>query len=557
VQRYEGMRTLEAEPGRVWTAWRSEGRFTKNPDVVALPDGRLLAVYADTNQHWADGDIRLTLIQSVDKGATWTLAGILAESDRSKREPHWVTPRLSSLSDGRLVVLCDLDDYEHCNEQQDPGIFIWWSSDLGKTWSAPENTGIHGIEPDRVIELADGRLSIGSHMTCVDTQKNAEFIWRSPDNGKTWGPPVAVAKDAVHLYCEGAFVPLSDGTLVCVMRDNLHNNYPSQVSYSFDNGDTWTQPVEAPFAGDRPFAGQLPDGRLLVTFRNQAGNKGTYAYLGHLQHELGYRVSALHAGPAEIAISGEDGLRVAHASPATTQYNLLPPESYRSEVVFEAVVRVEGSPSGLGALESLPASMDEPFPGSAYIQLAHMSVRLSIAADGLYLGDPEHPQRLVDRYWGADMTRWHTVRVQHRGGLVRVYLDGKDVLRFRHLLPGPFVTTCFGSPRNGTGTSFWRSAKYLVKNQSEPEHCWIWESRSGRFPDQYEIDHLLEVHANPHPRADNGYSTWLRFDDGEILFLDYTNRGDPYGQSHVVACRLREDDFRTAGRRASVPARDK
>ena len=64
-------------------------------------------------------------------------------------------------------------------------------------------------------------------------------------------------------------------------------------------------------------------------------------------------------------------------------------------------------------------------------------------------------------------------------------------------------------------------------------------------------------HANPHPRADNGYSTWLRFADGEILFLDYTNRGDPYGQSHVVGCRLREDDFRTAGRRASVPARDK
>ena len=104
-----------------------------------------------------------------------------------------MTPRLSYLSDGRLVVLCDLDDYEHCNEQQDPGIFIWWSSDLGKTWSEPENTGIHGIEPDRVIELADGRLSIGAHMTCVDTQKNAEFIWRSPDNGKTWGSPVAVA----------------------------------------------------------------------------------------------------------------------------------------------------------------------------------------------------------------------------------------------------------------------------------------------------------------------------------------------------------------------------
>ena len=39
MKRYEGMRTLEAEPGRVWTAWRSAGRFTKNPDVVACRTG--------------------------------------------------------------------------------------------------------------------------------------------------------------------------------------------------------------------------------------------------------------------------------------------------------------------------------------------------------------------------------------------------------------------------------------------------------------------------------------------------------------------------------------
>jgi hypothetical protein len=384
--------------------------------------------------------------------------------------------------------------------------------------------------------LPDGRLSIGSHMTCADTQKNAELIWRSPDDGKTWGPPVTVAKDAVHLYCEGAYVPLAGGTLVCVMRDNLHNNYPSQVSFSFDNGDSWTLPVEAPFAGDRPFAGQLADGRLLVTFRNQGGNRGTYAWLGHLQHELGYRVSALHLGPEEIALSPEHGLRLTHRRPATTQYNLLPPESYRSEVLFEAHLRVDGS---TGA----------PDERCAFVQVAHLNAKLSIAPNGLYLGEPEHMHQLIDRHWPADMTEWHTVRVHHRGGLVRVYLDGHDVLRYRLLLPGPFVPTCFGSPRNGTGTSYWRWAKYHTRNQSEPEHFWMWEARSGAYPDQYEQDRLLELHANTHERADNGYSTWHRFGDGEILVLDYTNQGDPHGQSHVVACRLRVEDFETMGRR--------
>ena len=51
---YQPMRSLESAPGRIFTAWRSPGRFTKNPDLVALPSGTLLAVYADTDKHWLE-----------------------------------------------------------------------------------------------------------------------------------------------------------------------------------------------------------------------------------------------------------------------------------------------------------------------------------------------------------------------------------------------------------------------------------------------------------------------------------------------------------------------
>jgi hypothetical protein len=562
---YRAVRSLESQPDRIWTAWRSPGRFTKNPDMVALPSGRLLAVYADIDKHWAEGLIKLTLIESMDRGRTWSLAGVITEADRSKREPHWVTPRISLLTDGRLVVICDRDDFEHCHEYQAPGTYLWWSEDEGRTWSEAVNTGIPGIEPDRVVELPGGRLAVGAHMAFADTQKLGQFVCLSDDGGHTWGQPVIIAKDQVHNYCEGAIVPLQDGSVVCVMRDNTHNNYPCQVSFSFDNGQRWTEPVEAPFSGDRVFIGQLPDGRLLATYRNQGGNRGTYAWLGDIQRESGYRCTAFHLGPEEIALDAVDGLHIAHRSPATTAYNLLPPESFRSEVLFEATLRVRPGTGDQSPVvgEPIPSGANDRSSGldnCAYVQIARVGVRLHARPDGLWIGDASHSRQAIDRHWPADLSEWHTIRVHHKGGLVRYYLDGQEVMR-NHLLyealplsPGGHQDalgprTYFGTAPNTVGEAWWRSVKYHVRNPSEPEFFWAWAAASGEFPDQYELDRYLELHANTHERADNGYSTWLRFDDGEILVLDYTNDGDPYGQSHIVACSLFPEDFETMGRR--------
>lgn len=144
---------------RVFDVCRSPNRFTKNPDVVRVADGRLLLVYSDTDQHWSIENQILTILESQDDGASWKKLTEIDEADLRRGDERLVTPRLSALSDGRLAVIVDHDDDTHFHEDQSPGNWIYWSSDGGNTWSGPQDCGVLGFEPDRIMELPDGRLA--------------------------------------------------------------------------------------------------------------------------------------------------------------------------------------------------------------------------------------------------------------------------------------------------------------------------------------------------------------------------------------------------------------
>ena len=53
------------------TVYRDDRYFTKNPDVVLLPGGKLLCVFNETDYHWPREFSRITLLESRDYGATW------------------------------------------------------------------------------------------------------------------------------------------------------------------------------------------------------------------------------------------------------------------------------------------------------------------------------------------------------------------------------------------------------------------------------------------------------------------------------------------------------
>ncbi len=531
-------RTLD-HPDRQAVIWSPQGQFTKNPDLVLMPDGRLLLVFNACDAHWPMEFSRITLLESRDRGRTWGRPRIIHEALPSRGDERWVTPRLSRLRDGRLVVICDQNDYRHKHEYQSSGIYTWWSQDEGETWDGPHPTGIPGIEPDRVVELDDGTLIVGAHYHRATTLKNTEAVYFSRDGGRTWGEQSIVASDAVHNYCEGAYLQLPSGRLVCIMRENNHNNYPSYLAFSDDRGRTWGRPIEAPFSGDRPFAGVLADGRVLVTYRNQSGRPGLYGWAGDIETDTGFKVGRGGAGPTHRVVRlhtpGElwpmngggvtltpAGLTLTNAPDTVSRYLLLPPESFTSRVLFEARLSIDAPPGW-------PA---------ATVQIARVGVRVTLARDLVTLEVGGRVHTVPVNWTGA-----HTLTLSHREGLVEVAMDGTLLhpsLVFRETL---WERSYFGNDPGQRGQTTWGWVRYSVQNPTERDHTWEWSAASGELPDQYTVDRWVEIDLNTNPNPDHGYSTWTQFPDGQIFIADYSNEDAPPGKSQLKGYWVWPSDF--------------
>ncbi len=515
--------------------WRSPGRFTKNPDIVALPSGRLLLIYSDVDAHWSLQDQVLTLLASDDGGATWFKHREIDRADLRGGDERLVTPRLSLLDDGRLVVIVDHDDEGHFHEDQLPGNWLYWSGDDGETWTAAQkNNGIGGFEPDRVIDLPDGTLGAASHLMRGDSQEFAQVLWTSADGGETWVERATIAHDGYHRFCEGAIVLLGGGRLACVMRENHSGGIPGFVAFSSDCGHSWSEPRLLPFALHRPYAKQLADGRVLVTGRHVNGGLGTYAWVGDLEREAGaYAIG----GPRRkyAATIDKGALVIANRHEHECRYTLLPPESPFSDVDLEAELRVEASAG------------DAPV---AFLSISRLGILLKIAPAGLQLARGRHTV-----HHPADMTRFRRVGMHHRRGWLRVMLDGETVLHgcvFREESPAsdfhggdPLKRTQFGQ-FSETGRSWWRRLAYRLGNPKLEDFAWEWRASSGLYPDQYQRERMIQLHPNhpaQQPWPDHGYSSWIQRDDGSVFLVDYTNAGDAPDTAHLVGLNIALDDI--------------
>ena len=277
---------------------RDDSIYEAWPDVTLTGSGRLVCMFSECTHHGNRDYTRIVLCTSDDRGRTWSpkrpLCEPLHRADPEK-DPWWNCPRVSTLSDGRLVAV--VDRVRAHGKIREEGInLLWFSSDEGETWDGPYETPITGIVPDQLIELKHGphagRWIINAHHTKpqpgTDAQRFYVWAWFSDDQGGSWSGPHLITDAPDLMLTEGSIVELPGDELVCFMRENSQRGLDAFKCISRDGGETWEGPYAIPIpACHRPVAGMLQDGTVLITHRYmQSGDRwlgwGTQNFFGAL-----------------------------------------------------------------------------------------------------------------------------------------------------------------------------------------------------------------------------------------------------------------------------------
>lgn len=280
-------------PDRHSDIHRHAAHYASFPDVIRLPDGRLLCAYRVSAAHVADqGYSRLLLSESADQGRTWSAPRALAGAGHC--------PRMALLPDDSLMLLDD-----QANQ-------VFHSFDAGKSFTVSANEGDTRFSlPDRPLALAKGGLGTVGHThrgraaqpRCGQAPIEQLFL-RSDNGGRSWHARSVMHYDPALALCEASVTRLIDGRLLALCRENSGVGEPMYALFSADDGETWSEPQPTHLPGHRPTLGRTHDGRLLVTYRDVGPNPGTSAFLGDLDTLLaGFAPQARWLAPNAVALA--------------------------------------------------------------------------------------------------------------------------------------------------------------------------------------------------------------------------------------------------------------
>lgn len=533
-----------------------KGWYHSVAGIENTPDG-LVATYRLSDSHTAVYT-HIMVAYSKDGGKTWSGHRSISHRNVWQHQSVWVAPQLSSLSDGRLVIICDLgkrssgQDWPQLSRwQQRPerGMdnYLFWSADYGRTWSDPVHIDEVGGEPGYVTELSNGDLLY----TRTEANRFAEMYdppppWNdiyyrntsvgSTDGGKTWSVYGWVTDAPYFSDAEVGTVELEPGHVLAMTRIGFGGGkfgQPSRIVHSYDGGRTWGKPLLSPVYGQRTVVRKLQSGRLLVTFRNRWGTPASCAFVWDAEEDIGFEPSSFIWERDRCTCS--DGVmhtRTASGRESEVEFSLYPAVTQDATATLEIELRRSPGPGAIVLSAGFGVKIDAD--------------RMTFARNALRrheTGNLEDAIPLTGRGIPSaeiDSSKWHTYRLERSTKACRVLVDGEvklvtDDPSFRQRI------VRFGS--GGKLEADWRRATAHICNPSDYTIDWEWDAKIG-YPDQFQRDRMIVLDYT----SDSGYSDWTQLEDGTIVIADYVttsfrgvNAGGP--QPVLKAYLVREEDL--------------
>mgnify|MGYP003600049417 FL=1 len=279
----------------------AKDRYEGHPTTLLADDGRTMFCVWTTGHGGPCGQ----MARSDDGGLTWTRLDATLPEVYGRTHQNCPVLQKAKGPDGKMRYFI-----YSAKAREGRGLGILMSEDLGKSWrEMPFQAHLSaGMPPTGFMVLKDGTCALfgqifKSRAKAKDRPTDDQAVWMSvsQDGGITWGPSRIVAEADRRNLCEPCCLRSPDGnTLVLIMRENRHRGR-SMMCFSRDEGQTWTTPVDTPWAltGDRHEGVLLPDGRYVIAFRDRALGSETY---GQFMAWVGTWEDIVHARPGQYRI---------------------------------------------------------------------------------------------------------------------------------------------------------------------------------------------------------------------------------------------------------------
>lgn len=263
-----------------------EGKgYLGHPDSVLLKDGSVLTFYPEGH---GKGKTLSKISHDGGKSYPDTIQNPPASWANSLETPTVYRLEFTEHDwDDKLILICGNPKWP--NIKTPGGYNCSLSNDDGKTWSefqlffgnddpvykvlptVPMSSLTKLKENGKFVDKWMGLFhdnSFTNYKTILTFDDNGNMCWSKPEPYFTQYKKIQKDSNMCEVECVRSEMGQGDELMLITRSNSKRIN--SLLSFSNDEGKTWSEPVEAPAAinGERHKADYLPDGRLFITFRS-------------------------------------------------------------------------------------------------------------------------------------------------------------------------------------------------------------------------------------------------------------------------------------------------